>query len=80
MRLTQDVQVDKRRDLRHIDYVLRKPYADAADCYVMHSSKLGSGQFGVIRPCLEISTGRLRLQVHPQEVYQGTVLYCLHVS
>lgn len=57
MRLTQDVQFDKRRDLRHIDYVLRKPYADVADHYVMHGSKLGSGQFGVIRPCMEISTG-----------------------
>ncbi|GJP41902.1 hypothetical protein CLOM_g1522 [Closterium sp. NIES-68] len=39
--------------------VLLKPYADIASRFVVHHREIGSGQYGSIRKCLEIETGRV---------------------
>lgn len=41
------------------EYVLRAPYQDIAKTYLLHRKEIGNGQFGVIRPCLELSTGHV---------------------
>ncbi|CAI5999578.1 unnamed protein product [Closterium sp. NIES-65] len=43
--------------LRPTDYIFEKPYEDLRTRYILHNKKLGSGQYGVIRRCLEISSG-----------------------
>ncbi|GJP29005.1 hypothetical protein CLOM_g11, partial [Closterium sp. NIES-68] len=45
--------------IRPSDYVLKKPYKDLATRYVLHQDELGSGEYGVIRKCLEIATGQV---------------------
>ncbi|CAI5514256.1 unnamed protein product [Closterium sp. Naga37s-1] len=45
--------------IRPSDYILKKPYKDLAARYVLHKEELGSGEYGVIRKCLEISSGHV---------------------
>ncbi|CAI5966890.1 unnamed protein product [Closterium sp. NIES-65] len=45
--------------IRPSDYILKKPYKDLAVRYVLHKEELGSGEYGVIRKCLEISSGHV---------------------
>ena len=45
--------------LHPTDFVLKKPYSEIKDKYVLHSKTLGHGQFGVIRPCMELATGKV---------------------
>ncbi|CAI5463513.1 unnamed protein product [Closterium sp. Yama58-4] len=47
------------RPIRPSDYILKKPYKDLAARYVLHKEELGRGEYGVIRKCLEISTGHV---------------------
>ena len=39
------------------DHVLQQPYEDVGKRYVMHRNQLGSGQYGVIRKCMDKETG-----------------------
>ncbi|CAI5465117.1 unnamed protein product [Closterium sp. Yama58-4] len=41
------------------DHVLRKEYGEIKGLFVLHSKELGSGQFGIIRPCMEVATGQV---------------------
>ena len=41
------------------DHVLQKPYSDMATKYALHKDELGSGQYGVIKKCMEIKTGKV---------------------
>ena len=41
------------------DNVVTSTYSNVADKYAMHKDELGSGQYGVIRKCIDIKTGRV---------------------
>ncbi|CAI5988741.1 unnamed protein product [Closterium sp. NIES-64] len=48
---------ERRRKARASDFVLRKPYADIREEYVVARKEIGSGQFGIIRKCVQRQTG-----------------------
>lgn len=39
------------------DQILGIPYENLKDHYVLHERELGKGQFGIVRACLELTTG-----------------------
>ncbi|CAI7808414.1 unnamed protein product [Closterium sp. NIES-54] len=48
---------ERRRKARASDFVLRKPYADIREEYVVARKEIGSGQFGIIRKCVQRQSG-----------------------
>ncbi|CAI5459916.1 unnamed protein product [Closterium sp. Yama58-4] len=48
---------ERRRKARASDFVLRKAYADIREEYVVARKEIGSGQFGIIRKCVQRHTG-----------------------
>ena len=46
-----------RRGVR--DHVLRCAYSNVRERYALHKDELGSGQYGVIRQCMDVKTGRV---------------------
>ena len=43
----------------HRDHVLQQAYEDVAGKFALSKDELGSGQYGVIRRCMEIETGKV---------------------
>ena len=41
------------------DHILQQPYEQVESRYALQREELGSGQYGVIRKCMEIKTGRV---------------------